>query len=168
MHVYVPATFDMLGVLAGEGTMPVRSGVGFALTPALREFYTSGDEEEIGYQAFLDAARASLRLLAIEDEERFPARRVVLSVDVDDDKLTLAPEDGEAVVRLDPATVTTAQLAAVHVDDADAEPATRAAVEVIDRADLGDGDAEIMLGDCEDNLMSWYDAKELAFLVDLL
>ncbi|MFE1514195.1 DUF6912 family protein [Corynebacterium bovis] len=38
----------------------------------------------------------------------------------------------------------------------------------IDRADLGDGDAEIMLGDCEDNLMSWYDAKELAFLVDLL
>ena len=138
MRVYVPATFDMLGVLAGEGTMPVRSGVGFALTPALREFYTSGDEEEIGYQAFLDAARASLRLLAIEDEERFPARRVVLSVDVDDDKLTLAPEDGEAVV------------------------------EVIDRADLGDGDAEIMLGDCEDNLMSWYDAKELAFLVDLL
>ena len=94
MRVYVPATFDMLGVLAGEGTMPVRSGVGFALTPALREFYTSGDEEEIGYQAFLDAARASLRLLAIEDEERFPARRVVLSVDVDDDKLALARRMG--------------------------------------------------------------------------
>ena len=39
---------------------PVR---GFAVTPALREWYSSGDEEELEYVAMTHAARASLRLL---------------------------------------------------------------------------------------------------------
>ena len=91
MRVFVPATFDMLGTLAKEGQMPVRSGIGFALTPALREFYTAGDDEEMSYAAFLEAARASLRLLTIGDEERFPHRRVVLSLDVEDADVTNAP-----------------------------------------------------------------------------
>lgn len=168
MRVYIPATFDMLLSLAEDGQIPVRSGVAFALTPAVREFYTGGDEEELAYTAFLDAARASLRLLTIGDEQRFPHRRVVISADVDDANTTLAPEDGESVVRLAPAVLSVKALAAIHVDDADAEAATKAAMEVIDAADLGDEDAELTLGDCEDNLMSWYDSKELPFLVDLL
>lgn len=168
MRVYIPATFDMLRTLAEEEQMPVRSGVGFALTPAVREFYTGGDEEELAYTAFLDAARASLRLLSIGDEQRFPHRRVVISADFDDSAVTLAPEDGESVVRLSPSVVTVKALAAIHVDDEDAETATKAAMEVIDEADLGKEEAELTLGDCEDNLMSWYSSHELRFLVDLL
>ena len=59
-------------------------------------------------------------------------------------------------------------LAAIHVDDEDAEETTKAAMEVIDEADLGSEEAELALGDCEDNLMSWYGPQELPFLVDLL
>lgn len=168
MRVYIPATFDMLRTLAEDQQMPVRSGVGFALTPSVREYYTGGDEEELAYTAFLDAARASLRLLSIGDEQRFPHRRVVISADIDDSAVTLSPQDGESVVRLSPSVVTTKALAAIHVDDEDAEETTKAAMEVIDEADLGSEEAELALGDCEDNLMSWYGSQELPFLVDLL
>lgn len=167
VRVYIPATFDMLGTLAREEKLPVRSGLGFALTPALRDFYESGDDEEIEYAAFLEAARASLRLLTAGDS-RFPHRRVVISVDVPASALGYAPEKGEAVVALTPPEITVAQLVAVHVDDGDNEKATAAAVDRVDAADLGDEDAEIAVGDAEDNLMSWYDAKELGVLVDLL
>ena len=54
------------------------------------------------------------------------------------------------------------------MDDEDAEETTKAAMEVIDEADLGSEEAELALGDCEDNLMSWYGSQELPFLVDLL
>lgn len=168
MRVYIPATFDMLSVLAADGEHPIRSGVAFALTPAVREYYTSGDEEELAYTAFLDAARASLRLLSIGDEQRFPYRRVVISADLPDEELSFEPVDGESVVKVSPAVLRVQQLAAIHVDDQDAEATTKAAIEVVDAADLGDEDAELKVGDAEDNLMSWYSSQELGVLVDLL
>lgn len=168
MRVYIPATFDFLAELAQSGEHPIRSGVAFALTPAVREFYLEGDEEELAYTAFIDAARASLRLLAIGDQQRFPHRRVVISADIYDAALELSPGEGESVVRVQPAVVKLQDIASFHVDDEDAEPATKAAIECIDEADLGDEDAELALGDAEDNLMSWYDVKELGALVDLL
>ena len=168
MRVYLPATFAMLTGLNETGKMPARSGWGFAATPALTEFYTSGDEDEIGYAAFLDAAEASLRLLAIGDEESFPFRRVVVSVDVDDSAVTLTPENGESVVALSPAEISLADVAAIHVDVEEAEEATRAAIEAIDASDLGDEDAELTVGDAQDNFMAFYDPTELPFLVELL
>lgn len=148
--------------------MPVRSGVGFALTPALREFFTAGDDEEIEYHAFLEASRASLRLLSAGGEQKYPHRRVVISADLPASSVTPNPEKGESVVDLSPALLEVAQLAAIHVDDEGNEPATAAAIEIVDAADLGDEDSEIILANCEDNLMSWYDAMELGVLVDLL
>ena len=95
MRIYVPATFSTLQELAENKSMPVRSGVAFAVTPALREYFTSGDDEELGYQAYLDAGRASLRLLSVGDEDRFPHRRVILTFEVDESTVTPDPTSGE-------------------------------------------------------------------------
>lgn len=164
MRVYIPATFAMLKELDAEGTIHARSGWGFAATPALTEFFTSGDEEEIEAVAFDDAALASLRLLAIGDEPDFPHRRVVISADVD---AVPQPDMGESVVKLS-TPVALEDVAAIHVDIADAEEATKRATELIDAADLGDQDAELAVGDAQDNYLAFYDPTELPFLVELL
>ncbi|GAB2500095.1 hypothetical protein CATRI_03020 [Corynebacterium atrinae] len=168
MRVYLPATFGMLAGLNETGTLTARSGWGFAVTPALVEFYTAGDEEEIAHAAFLDAAEASLRLLAIGDEETFPNRRVVLSVDIDDSVVEMQPDLGESIVKLLPPQVTVDDLAAIHIDIEESEDATRAAIDAIDASDLGDVDAELVVGDAQDNFMAFYDPTELPFLVELL
>lgn len=168
LRVYIPATFAMLEELAQGGSLSARSGWGFMVTPALKEFYTEGDEEEIAYSAFLEASMASLRLLAIGDEEKFPHRRVVVSVDVPESVVNPQPDMGEPVVKLEPAQITTEQVAAIHVDVEESEAATAKAIEVIDTADLGDEDAELAVGDALDNLMAYYDVSELPFLVELL
>lgn len=167
MRVYLPATFEMLVGLKETGSLSARSGWGFAVTPALTEFYTAGDEEEIAYAAFQDAAEASLRLLAIGDET-FPYRRVVVSADVPDETVTLQPEMGESVIKLDPAQVSVDDVAAIHVDIEESEAATKAAIEAVDASDLGDEDAELIVGDALDNFMAFYDPSELPFLVELL
>lgn len=164
MRVYIPATFAMLKELDADGTVHARGGWGFAATPALTEFFTSGDEEEIEAVAFDDAALASLRLLAIGDEPDFPHRRVVISADVE---AAAEPEMGESVVKLS-APVSLEDVAAIHVDIADAEEATKRATELIDAADLGDQDAELAVGDAQDNYLAFYDPTELPFLVELL
>lgn len=168
MRVYIPATFAMLTELSENSVFTARSGWGFAMTPALVEFYTSGDEEEIADAAFQDAAEASLRLLAIGDEEKFPHRRIVVTVDLPDEQVSLEPENGESVVKLSPAQIQLDQVAALHVDLAEAEEQTKAAIAVIDASDLGDTDAELTVGDAQDNLMAWYDPSELPFLIELL
>lgn len=164
MRVYIPATFAMLETLESTGQMPVRNGWGFAATPELTEFYSSGDQEEIELVAFDDAALASMRLLAIGDEEKFPHRRVVVSVDVD---ATGEPDMGESVVKVGGA-IAKEDVAAIHIDLQEAEDATRKAVELIDAADLGDEDAELAVGDAQDHYMAFYDPSELPFLVELL
>ena len=164
MRVYIPATFAMLKELEADGEIHARSGWGFAATPALVEFFTSGDEEEIEAVAFDDAALASLRLLAIGDEPDFPHRRVVISADVD---AVPQPDMGESVVKLSEAIVRE-DIAAIHVDIAAAEDATKKATELIDAADLGDQDAELAVGDAQDNYLAFYHPDELPFLVELL
>ena len=165
MRVYLPATFGMLASLEENKLIHARNGWAFAATDALHDFFTSGDEEEIEAFAFDDAALASIRLLAIGDEERHPHRRVVISADVAD--ATADPEMGESVVRL-AGPVKLEDVAAIHVDIAEAEQATAKAIEVVDVADLGDEDAELTVGDAQDNYMAFYDPSELPALVELL
>ncbi|CAM4306262.1 MULTISPECIES: DUF6912 family protein [Corynebacterium] len=164
MRVYIPATFAMLEQLNEQGVLHARNGWGFAATPELTEFFTSGNQEEIEAVAFDDAALASIRLLAIGDEERFPHRRVVVSVDVD---ATGEPDMGESVVKV-AGPVELKDVAAVHVDVREAEDATKRATELIDAADLGDEDAELAVGDAQDNYMAFFDPSELPFLIELL
>ncbi len=65
-------------LVAGQiGPAPV---AGFAVTPALREWYASGDLEELEYVAMTQAARASLRMLHVDTKA--PRRRVVLAAEL--------------------------------------------------------------------------------------
>lgn len=167
MRIYVPATVGGLRRLLDDQALQPLSGTAFALTPRLRESYASGDEEELEYAAMREAARASLRLLAAEtaDDPETPARRVVVAADVDD--VTLRPDLDDAVVRV-AGPIPMSRLAAVHVDLVEAEGSVRAAAAVVDAADLGDSDAEFVLGDAEDHELAWYAVQELPFVLELM
>jgi hypothetical protein len=166
MRVYVPVTIAMLAQLEADGELAAVGGTAFALTPALREAYAVGGDEELSYAAMAEAARASLRLLAGElDDESVLARRAVLSADVDGARLR--PDLDAAVVRLS-RPVQRSEVASVHLDLAEAEDAVRTAVAAVDDADLGDHDAEFLLGDVADHELAWYAAQELPFLLELL
>ncbi|GAA5127122.1 DUF6912 family protein [Haloechinothrix salitolerans] len=167
MRVYLPATIGMLRELVAKDEFLPINGTGFALTPALRESYTSGSTEELEYVAQLDAARASLRLIAadLEGEESVTPRRVVVAADLDD--VEQRPDLDNAVVRVG-GSVPMSAVASVHVDGADAEDAVLAAAKAVDAADLGDLDAEFAIGDAEDHELAWYAPQELPFLLELL
>ena len=166
MRVYIPATWPMLRKLVAGGRFDPVGGTAFALTPRLRESYVAGDEEELEYAAMNEAARASLRLLAVEfglGEDSTPARRVVVSADLD---VTLRPDLDDGAVRIR-GPVDLSAIAAVHVDSEEAEYAVRKAAGAVDAADLGDLDAEFLVGEAEDHELAWYDPAEVAFLGEL-
>ncbi|MFY9338020.1 MAG: hypothetical protein WAO90_18720, partial [Mycobacterium sp.] len=81
MRVYIPATLPMLAELVADGSMQPRSGTAFAVTPALREAYAEGDDEELAEVALGEAARASLRLLSAESDDAGKPRRAVVVAD---------------------------------------------------------------------------------------
>ncbi|MGH3266625.1 MAG: DUF6912 family protein, partial [Trebonia sp.] len=115
MRVYLPSTMPGLaGILAnGEvGQVPLRA---FAVTPALREAYASGDDEELEYMAMLAAAKQSLRLLAADPAA--PRRRVVLAADAPDAQVGWHAYDDEPAAATVNAAVTVAAIASGHVDD---------------------------------------------------
>lgn len=155
----------MLQQLVADQLLHARSGTAFAVTPTLREAYAKGDDEELAEVALRDAALASLRLLAGEGSSTMPPRRAVVVADVGD--LTPRPDLDDAVVRLS-APIALADVIAVYVDNADAEAAVLAAIEVVDEADLGDEDAEFVVGDAQDHDLAWYASQELPFLLELL
>jgi len=165
MRVYVPATWPMLAKLVETGLLAPIGGTAFALTPKLREYYISGADEELEYAAMNEAARASLRLLSVEfglGENGVPARRVVVAADLDG--VTLRPDLDDGAVRL-AGPVPLEKVAAVHIDDEDAVYAVTQAAGAVDAADLGDMDAEFLIGEAEDHELAWYDPSELAHLV---
>jgi hypothetical protein len=156
----------MLQKLVADGSIHALSGTAFAVTPALRESYFEGDEDELAEVALREAALASLRLLGAEGSASgLPPRRAVLVAEVDG--ATARPDLDDAVVRL-AGPVETADVVAAYLDNAAAEPAVLDAIEVIDSADMGDEDAEFTVGDAQDHDLAWYASQELPFLLDLL
>ena len=124
MRVYIPATLAMLSLLIADGDFQPRSGTAFAVTPALRESYAEGDDEELAEVAIAEAAMASIRLLATESADDLPLRRAVVIADADAES---RPDLDTAVVRLK-GRVSLDQVVAVYVDNAAAEPAVAAAI----------------------------------------
>ncbi|MGZ4510898.1 MAG: DUF6912 family protein [Mycobacterium sp.] len=170
--VYIPATLAMLQRLVADGSLMPVNGTAFALTPTLREAYAEGDDDELADVALREAALASLRLLADSEAEgaagkagSLPPRRAVLAAEVGD--VSYRPDLDDAVVRLG-APIALEDVIAAYVDNAGAEPDVTKAIEVIDAADLGDEDAELIVGDAQDHDLAWYANQELPFLLELL
>ena len=155
----------MLQRLVADRLMHPRSGTAFAVTPTLREAYAEGDDDELADVALREAALASLRLLAGEGTSDLPLRRAVVVAEVEG--ATARPDLDDAVVRLS-APIAFTDVIAAYVDNADAEQAVVPAIEAVDAADLGDEDAEFIVGDAQDHDLAWYAAQELPFLIELL
>ena len=111
------------------------------------------------------AALASLRLLAGDGTSELPPRRAVVVAEVEG--ATARPDLDDAVVRL-PGPIAFDDVIAAYVDNADAEPAVLPAIEAVDAADLGDEDADFVVGDAQDHDLAWYAPQELPFLLELL
>ena len=94
-----------------------------------------------------------------------PPRRAVLEAEVAD--VTARPDLDDAVVRLS-GPIAFDDVIAAYVDNAEAEAAVLPAMEAVDEADLGDEDAEFVVGDAQDHDLAWYGPQELPFLLELL
>jgi hypothetical protein len=162
VRVYLPATRSTLRLLLETGSIGPPPLTGFAVTPALREWYLDDDLEALEYAALSEAARASLRLL---DADPVAARRrVVVAVDAPDDSVRVRDDRDRGVVELAD-SVLLARVAALHVDDADAVAAVSAAAAAIVRADLGESAAQDLVDDAEGFELSWYANQEIAELL---
>ena len=163
VRVYVPATVPMLAALRAEGQLGAGPVTAHAVTPALREWYAEGDEEELEYVAFTRAAQAALQLL--RHDPSAPRRRVVVSADVP--SAALVREDvelGSSQVRL-PQPVSLKEVASIHVDGADAADPVAAAADVVEEALAGDPDAQFTVDGAEDHELEWYAVSELDQLI---
>jgi hypothetical protein len=163
MRVYLPATLPALDDLLRTGAIgraPVR---GFAVTPALREWYASGDLEELEYVAMTHAARASLRLLLSDPDA--PRRRVVLAADVPDEQVGWDGGFDEPTVVKISAPVPLRRVAAGHIDDLLAVGDISDAVAALPAADKGDDDARFIVDGAEGHELLWYATQELPHII---
>ena len=163
MRVYLPATLPGLAGLlrkAEIGPAPLRA---FAVTPALREWYASGDEEELEYVALMHAARASLRLLEADPDA--PRRRVVLAADLPEQQVgtTAAGFDEPTLVEV-LAPVPLDRVVSGLIDDEVAMPDVARAVAAMPAADSGDDDARFVVDGAEGHELLWYASQELPHL----
>ncbi|GAA3450305.1 DUF6912 family protein [Dactylosporangium matsuzakiense] len=162
-RVYLPATLAQLAVLRESGELPPPTEV-HAVTPSLREWYAEGDEEELEYVAFTRAAQGALRLL--RNDDKTPRRRVVLSADLPGAQVKMHGLDlGSSLVEVS-GRIALRTVAAIHVDGHDAESDVSAAVDVVERAEAGDADAQFTVDGAEDHELEWYDPSELDQLVN--
>ncbi len=159
MRVYLPATLPALAQTMASGGIGRVPLAGYAVTPALREWYSGGDEEELEYVAMMHAAQASLRLLAADPAA--PRRRVVLAADVPDADARITPDLDEPG-RVEVVTpVALRDIQSGHVDDRAAEAAIAAAADALAAADAGDSDAQFVVDGADDLELLWYATQEL-------
>lgn len=140
----------------------VPASTGYAVTPAMREWYAESGSDELEYAALLAAARASLRLLDVDPAA--PRRRVVLAVDVPDADVLVDDHADRGAVRVG-AAVPIADLASVHVDAPEAESDIAAAADAVIEADLGGTDAEFTVDSAEGHELLWYATQEIDALL---
>jgi hypothetical protein len=164
MRVFLPSTLPALAQALQAGHVGPGPLPGFAVTPALREAYASGDTEELEYAALTEAARASLRMLA--GDPAAPARRVVLAAEIPAEHVKPDPRDGEParVAINDP--VLLKDLASAHVDAPEAGTDVRSAAEALPAADAGDEDARFTVDGAEGHELGWYATQELSYLTE--
>ena len=154
----MPGLADILA--KGEaGPAPLRA---FAVTPALREAYAIGDDEELEYTAMLLAAKQSLRLLEADPDA--PRRRVVLATDVPDSQVSWHAYDDEPAAVLVGGAIPVTAIASGHVDELDAVADVAAAADSITAADGGDDDACFAVDSAEAHELAWYATQELQYL----
>ncbi|MBO0829996.1 MAG: hypothetical protein J2P24_19660 [Streptosporangiales bacterium] len=168
MRIYLPTTLPGLADLARCGALRPAPLDGYAVTPALREWYVDDDVEELEYAAMTAAARHSLRLLAAASPEDsgVPPRRVVVAADVPDADVTpVGRSDSDpAAIRVG-ATVPFTSVVSAHVDDPHAQPDVAAAVRALPDADAGDDDARFTVDEAEAHELAWYAVQEIPDLV---
>ena len=161
MRVYCALTLPALASALDAGSL--EAPVAYAVTPALREWYSDGDDEQLEYAATAAAARASLRRLAGGGG---PRRRVVLAVEVPDASARPAPDLDRAAVRLgDPLRLS--QVVSALVDDPVAADDVSRGAGALAAAEAGDPDAAFAVDAVEDHELGWYAAQELPALVAL-
>jgi hypothetical protein len=159
VRVYVPATVPMLAALRSSGRLGEGPTVAHAVTPALREWYAEGDDEELEYVAFTRAAQDALHLL--RHDPKAPRRRVVVAADVPSAALLRQEvELGSSEVRL-PMPLALDEVASLHVDSPAAAEEVAAAADVVDEAAAGDPDAQFTVDGAEDHELEWYAVTEL-------
>ncbi|MFI6900205.1 DUF6912 family protein [Nonomuraea sp. NPDC050394] len=167
MRVYLPCTLPALAKAVAAGELGPAPLIGYAVTPALTEWYASGDTEELEYVALTEAARASLRMLAADRADGVDAapRRVVVAAEVPDGGLTVGVDLAErARVRL-AESVPLSKVAAAHVDDLYAVPDIEAAIAALRAADDGDDDARFTVDGAEAHELMWYATQEIPDLL---
>lgn len=162
MRVYVAATLATLRDARKNGRFEggAEGLAAYAVTPAVREWYTEGDTEELEFTALLDAAQAALGLL--HDDPDTPRRRVVAAADVPDAQVT---PGGPSRSSVQLSSVPLDAVVSLHVDEAEAEPTIAAAAEAVPAAADGDDDAQFLLDEAEACDLLWYDVTELDDLV---
>ncbi|GAA1577319.1 hypothetical protein GCM10009804_37390 [Kribbella hippodromi] len=163
MRVYIPSTLRLLSAACNAGELGPAPLAAYAVTPALREWYTEGDEEELEYAAMAQAARASVGLLAADPGTA--RRRVVIAAEVS----AVPPADGSVELgdaRLElHVVIPWRMVASVHLDTADAVPVVRKAADSWEAAQNGDDDAVFALDSCEGEDLMWYATQEIPDLL---
>jgi len=162
VRVYLPTTLPGLADILAKGEVGPPPLQAFAVTPALREAYASGDDEELEYVAMLAAATQSLRLLHADPDA--PRRRVVLAADVPDTQVSWQAYADEPAAAAVSAEVPLKAVASGHVDNLEAMADVRAAAEAIAAADAGDDDASFTVDSAEAHELAWYATQELQYL----
>lgn len=162
MRVYLPSTLPAVAGLLRAGEIESSPVRGYAVTPALREWYASGDIEELEYVAMTHAARESLRLLAADPAA--PRRRVVLAAELAGEQVAAGTGFDEPALVLVEGPVRLRDIVSGQVDDAAASGEIAAAVAALAAADAGDDDARFAVDGAEGYELQWYATQELGDL----